>query len=162
MGDGATWACHLGCASVLTLYESMKVFGMAGWNVDIWARWDDDFGCPEGLFLHWKSCQGVFCEHSFPGAAVSALSRWVLLHWSWCRVPHLTQPDACFNMVPAPLLHVIAQLSSAPVGSRCLGVGETICCTSTLLNFSTLYPGWTKLWSCQACCKSHYPGPLCW
>lgn len=29
---------------------SVKVVGMAGWEVDIWARWDDDSGCPEGLF----------------------------------------------------------------------------------------------------------------
>lgn len=122
---------------------SVEVVGMVGWNAHIWARWDDGSGCPEGLFLHCKSCQGVSCEHNFPVAAVSALSRWVLLHWSCCWVPHLT-PDACFNMVPVPLLHVIAQLSSAPVGRRCLGVGNTICSISTLLNFSTLYLGWMK------------------
>lgn len=37
--------------SVEVFSLSVKIVGMAGWNVDIWARWGDDSGCPEGLFL---------------------------------------------------------------------------------------------------------------
>lgn len=50
--------------------------------------------------------------------------------------PHLTQPAVSIWSQ----LHVVAQLSSAPVHRRCSDVGGTMYCISTWLNFSTLYP----------------------